>query len=96
MYHQLPDALAVLGTASTHNVHHIFDMCDKAICHTAAGLSADDGHPVPIYPDCCFSQRCCLLQVPDIYDSAKYDAIHNSELGLDIQELYKVGHTPSA
>eukprot|EP00891_Asterochloris_glomerata_P003679 jgi/Astpho2/3679/gw1.00060.3.1_t len=29
-----------------------------------------------------------ISKVPDIYDSAKYDAIHNSELGLDIQELY--------
>ena len=28
--------------------------------------------------------------MPDIYDSAKYDAIHNSELGLDIHDLYKV------
>lgn len=32
-----------------------------------------------------------ISKVPDIYDSAKYDAIHNSELGLDIQELYEVG-----
>jgi hypothetical protein len=28
-------------------------------------------------------------QVPDIYDSAKYDAIHNRELGLDLQALYE-------
>ncbi len=34
--------------------------------------------------------------MPDIYDSAKYDAIHNSELGLDIQELYMVRHTLSS
>ena len=31
-----------------------------------------------------------ISKVPDIYDSAKYDAIHNSELGLDIHDLYKV------
>ena len=30
------------------------------------------------------------VQVPDIYDSAKYDAIHNRELGLDLQALYDV------
>ena len=29
------------------------------------------------------------VQVPDIYDSAKYDAIHNRELGLDLQALYE-------
>jgi len=28
--------------------------------------------------------------VPDIYDSAKYDAIHNSELGLNMKQLYTV------
>lgn len=32
-----------------------------------------------------------ISKVPDIYDSAKYDAIHNSELGLDIEPLYHVG-----
>jgi inositol hexakisphosphate/diphosphoinositol-pentakisphosphate kinase len=26
--------------------------------------------------------------VPDIYDSAKYDSIHNCHLGLPLQELY--------
>ena len=30
------------------------------------------------------------LQVPDIYDSAKYDAIHNRELGLELKHLYEV------
>lgn len=29
-------------------------------------------------------------QIPDIYDSAKYDAIHNMHLGLDMRELYGV------
>ncbi len=28
--------------------------------------------------------------MPDIYDSAKYDAIHNSELGLTLKPLYAV------
>ena len=28
--------------------------------------------------------------MPDIYDSAKYDAIHNSELGLNMKQLYTV------
>lgn len=35
----------------------------------------------------------CLLcgwQVPDIYDAAKYDAIHNAHLGLDLRDLYQV------
>lgn len=31
-----------------------------------------------------------ISKVPDIYDSAKYDAIHNSELGLEIEPLYQV------
>ena len=31
-----------------------------------------------------------ISKVPDIYDSAKYDAIHNSELGLEIEPLYRV------
>ena len=26
-------------------------------------------------------------QVPDIYDSAKYDAIHNEHLGLEVLEV---------
>ncbi len=26
--------------------------------------------------------------MPDIYDSAKYDSIHNCHLGLPLQELY--------
>ena len=30
------------------------------------------------------------LQVPDIYDSAKYDSIHNRHLGLDFRDLYQV------
>ncbi|KAK9823756.1 hypothetical protein WJX72_005206 [[Myrmecia] bisecta] len=34
-----------------------------------------------------------ISKVPDIYDSAKYDAIHNSELGLDIKEVYKTAKT---
>lgn len=29
-------------------------------------------------------------QVPDIYDAAKYDAIHNQHLGLDLRPVYKV------
>lgn len=36
-----------------------------------------------------------LLQVPDIYDSAKYDAIHNRELGLGLQALYEARMTDS-
>jgi hypothetical protein len=31
-----------------------------------------------------------ISKIPDIYDSVKYDVIHNSELGLDLQELYEV------
>ena len=31
-----------------------------------------------------------ISKVPDIYDSAKYDAIHNSELGLTLEPLYHV------
>lgn len=31
-----------------------------------------------------------ISKVPDIYDSAKYDAIHNSELGLNVESLYLV------
>lgn len=30
-------------------------------------------------------------QVPDIYDAAKYDTIHNQHLGLDLKPVYKVG-----
>ncbi|KAK9799737.1 hypothetical protein WJX73_006464 [Symbiochloris irregularis] len=30
-----------------------------------------------------------ISKVPDIYDSAKYDAIHNSELDLEIEPLYR-------
>ncbi len=33
------------------------------------------------------------MQVPDIYDAAKYDAIHNAHLGVDLKELYQVGHS---
>jgi len=38
----------------------------------------------------CLDVVCVVVQVPDIYDSAKYDAIHNRELGLDLQALYEV------
>ena len=31
-----------------------------------------------------------ISKIPDIYDSAKYDAIHNSHLPLDLQPVYKV------
>lgn len=34
-------------------------------------------------------QQFDISKVPDIYDSAKYDAIHNSELGLTLKPLYK-------
>ncbi len=36
-----------------------------------------------------------ISKVPDIYDSAKYDAIHNSELGLNVESLYLVSLPPS-
>ena len=35
-------------------------------------------------------QQFDISKVPDIYDSAKYDAIHNSELGLNMKQLYTV------
>lgn len=37
---------------------------------------------------CCFH---CWLQVPDIYDSSKYDTLHNAHLGLGatLEELYR-------
>ncbi len=35
-------------------------------------------------------QQFDISKVPDIYDSAKYDAIHNSELGLNMKQLYMV------
>ena len=35
-------------------------------------------------------QQFDISKVPDIYDSAKYDAIHNSELGLTLKPLYAV------
>ena len=31
-----------------------------------------------------------ISKIPDIYDSAKYDAIHNSHLPLDLQPVYQV------
>ena len=31
-----------------------------------------------------------ISKVPDIYDSAKYDAIHNDHLGPQLEELYSV------
>ncbi len=39
-----------------------------------------------------YSKPCinCQVQVPDIYDSAKYDSIHNRHLGLDFRQLYQV------
>lgn len=41
-------------------------------------------------------QQFDISKVPDIYDSAKYDAIHNSELGLTLKPLYTVSHPSSA
>lgn len=40
-------------------------------------------------------QQFDISKVPDIYDSAKYDAIHNSELGLTLKPLYTVQPLPS-
>ena len=38
-----------------------------------------------------------ISKIPDIYDSAKYDAIHNSHLPLDLQPVYKVcQYSPAA
>ena len=34
-----------------------------------------------------------ISKIPDIYDSAKYDAIHNSHLPLDLQPVYKASCT---
>ena len=31
-----------------------------------------------------------ISKIPDIYDSAKYDAIHSSHLPLDLEPVYKV------
>ena len=31
-----------------------------------------------------------ISKIPDIYDSAKYDAIHRSHLPLDLEPVYKV------
>ena len=31
-----------------------------------------------------------ISKIPDIYDSAKYDAIHNFHLPLDLQPVYQV------
>ena len=36
-----------------------------------------------------------ISKVPDIYDSAKYDAIHNAHLGLNLQDLYNVRPPPT-
>ncbi len=49
--------------------------------------------------NCHFGSSTChnirtTLQVPDIYDAAKYDAIHNQHLGLDLRPVYKVGWQP--
>lgn len=33
-----------------------------------------------------------ISKIPDIYDSIKYDAIHNSELGLDYKEIYDTAY----
>jgi len=33
-----------------------------------------------------------ISKIPDIYDSVKYDAIHNRELGLEYEELFEVAH----
>lgn len=48
-------------------------------------------HPV-LVPMLEHSEPCtyCQVQVPDIYDSAKYDSIHNRHLGLDFRQLYQV------
>ena len=40
---------------------------------------------------CTHAQKPHARQVPDIYDSAKYDAIHNAlALGLDTSKLHKL------
>lgn len=37
-----------------------------------------------------------ISKVPDIYDSAKYDAIHNGHLGLDVLEVRAAGRRAAA
>ncbi len=35
-----------------------------------------------------------ISKVPDIYDSAKYDAIHNARLGLEVLEVRSTAVSP--
>ncbi|KAL4445780.1 hypothetical protein ABPG77_008979 [Micractinium sp. CCAP 211/92] len=37
-----------------------------------------------------------ISKVPDIYDAAKYDAIHNQHLGLDLRPVYKTAKALAA
>lgn len=37
-----------------------------------------------------------ISKVPDIYDAAKYDAIHNAHLGIDLKPVYEVAKVLAA
>ena len=74
--------------ACLHPLHWPFNVCALAKGSACSAMTAAVHALQAFFND--KKKVYDISKVPDIYDSAKYDAIHNAELGLKLRPLYEV------